>query len=112
MLPCGTVDTRFSKIIYDQSTGNMYVKVSFQKFRADLLIISVTSRGSERDEIRDKFQWSDTLYIAFELAKRPKDDRNWRLHSDTDSNLLQSIVEKFRTRSFSVSANNLMIRLS
>lgn len=32
--------------------------------------------------IRDKFQWTDTLYIAFELAKKPEDDLKWRQHPE------------------------------
>ena len=32
--------------------------------------------------IRDKFQWTDTLYVAWELAKRPKDDLEWRQYPE------------------------------
>lgn len=62
MLRCGVKpqESRISKIIYDQSTGN----VRISGFR----------RGWP---IRDKLQWSDTRYVAYMLAKRP-DERDWR----------------------------------
>ncbi|KAJ5790882.1 uncharacterized protein N7518_007893 [Penicillium psychrosexuale] len=62
MLRCGVKpqESRISKIIYDQSTGN----VRISGFR----------RGWP---IRDKLQWSDTRYVAYILAKRP-DERDWR----------------------------------
>ncbi|KAJ5287365.1 hypothetical protein N7478_003051 [Penicillium angulare] len=62
MLRCGVKpqQSRISKIIYDQPTGNVH--------------ISGFRRGWP---IRDKIQWSDTRYVAYMLAKRP-DERDWR----------------------------------
>ncbi|CEJ58676.1 hypothetical protein PMG11_07325 [Penicillium brasilianum] len=61
MLRCGVKPdmSRISKIIYDQSTGN----VRISGFR----------RGWP---IRDKLEWSDTRYVEYRLAK-PHDDRDW-----------------------------------
>ncbi|KAJ5164895.1 uncharacterized protein N7500_006725 [Penicillium coprophilum] len=66
VLRCGVKpqQSRISKIIYDQSTGD----VRISGFR----------RGWP---IRDQLQWSDTRYIAYMLAKRP-DERDWRSHPE------------------------------
>ncbi|KUM60745.1 hypothetical protein ACN42_g6378 [Penicillium freii] len=69
MLRCGVKPqmSRISKIIYDQSTGN----VRISGFR----------RGWP---IRDKLEWSDTRYVEYRLAKRhhdrdwPSDPRKWK----------------------------------
>jgi hypothetical protein len=70
-----------SKIIYDQSTGNMYVNASInsRRFTNNLSYISGFRMGWP---ILDNFQWSDTLYISYGLAKRPEGDRKWRLHPE------------------------------
>ncbi|KAJ5677014.1 uncharacterized protein N7477_002647 [Penicillium maclennaniae] len=62
MLRCGVKpqESRISKLIYDQSTGNVRI-----------------SRLRRGWPIRDKLQWSDTRYVAYKLAKRP-DERDWR----------------------------------
>ncbi|KAB8263302.1 hypothetical protein BDV32DRAFT_119159 [Aspergillus pseudonomiae] len=57
--------SRISKIIYDQTTGN----VRISDFRMGW-------------PIRSKFQWSDTRYMAYGLAKRPEEDWNWRQHPE------------------------------
>ncbi|KAJ5135253.1 uncharacterized protein N7515_004531 [Penicillium bovifimosum] len=59
MLRCGVKpqESRISKIIYDQSTGN----VSWP--------------------ILDELQWSDTRYVAYMLAN-PLDERDWRSHPE------------------------------
>ncbi|KAJ5426926.1 hypothetical protein N7465_001996 [Penicillium sp. CMV-2018d] len=66
MLRCGVKpeDSRISKIIYDQPTGNVR--------------ISGLRRGWP---IRDKLQWSDTRYVAYALARRPN-ERDWREHPE------------------------------
>jgi hypothetical protein len=30
--------------------------------------------------ILDKLEWSDTLYVAYDLAKPPEDDLDWSQH--------------------------------
>ncbi|PLN75409.1 hypothetical protein BDW42DRAFT_180745 [Aspergillus taichungensis] len=66
MLRCGVKPqiSRISKIIYDQTTGN----VRISGFR----------RGWP---IRDGLHWSDTRYVAYGLAKR-SDERDWRSHPE------------------------------
>ncbi|KAJ5936450.1 hypothetical protein N7454_005085 [Penicillium verhagenii] len=69
MLRCGVKPqmSRISKIIYDQSTGN----VRISGFR----------RGWP---IHDKLEWSDTRYVEYRLAKRhherdwPSDPQKWK----------------------------------
>ncbi|KAJ5543440.1 hypothetical protein N7461_009443 [Penicillium sp. DV-2018c] len=66
MLRCGVEpqDSRISKIIYDQSTGN----VRISGFRISWPIL-------------DKIQWLDTHYVAFGLAKR-HNERDWGSHPE------------------------------
>ncbi|KAJ5135325.1 uncharacterized protein N7515_004603 [Penicillium bovifimosum] len=66
VLRCGVQpqESRTSKIIYDQSTGN----VRISGFRTSWPIL-------------DELQWSDTRYVAYMLAKRP-DERDWSSHPE------------------------------
>ncbi|CEJ58336.1 hypothetical protein PMG11_06995 [Penicillium brasilianum] len=57
--------SRISKIIYDHSTGDIRIS-GFQ-------------RGWP---ILDKEQWSDTLYVAYDLAEPPEEDLDWSQHPE------------------------------
>ncbi|KNG82809.1 hypothetical protein ANOM_009255 [Aspergillus nomiae NRRL 13137] len=78
--------SRISKIIYDQTTGNVCVKgstnagkIMLGRFANNFSRISGFRMGWP---IRSKFQWSDTRYMAYGLAKRPEEDWNWRQHPE------------------------------
>ncbi|KAJ5368205.1 uncharacterized protein N7496_007965 [Penicillium cataractarum] len=77
-----TQESRISKIIYDQSTGNVYVKDSSLHtlgiFTNEFSRISGFRRGWP---IRDPLEWSDTRYVAYTLAK-PPNKKDWRSRRD------------------------------
>ncbi|KAJ5433322.1 uncharacterized protein N7458_012478 [Penicillium daleae] len=67
LLRCGVAPqlSRISKIIYDHSTGDIRIS-GFQ-------------RGWP---ILDKLEWSDTLYVAYDLAEPPEEDLDWSQHPE------------------------------
>lgn len=77
LIRCGVTarGSRLSKIIFDQSTGNVDVKnstisrISTHKFSC----IPGSRRGWA---ILNELRWRDAQFIEYGLAKIPKDDRD------------------------------------